>query len=377
MSRHSMLAVAACVALIVLGSLGLIACGDSSSDDAAAYAWAVGGSGGSGTILATTDGGAHWSAQTSGTRYGLWAVSFADTSHGWAVGGYAPIPSDLESIALILATTDGGSHWVPQYETAGEPLRTVACADADHVWAAGSGQTAVILASSDGGRTWTAQHVDDPVDHIDDIAFADTTHGWAVGTVGDIGEADGTGHVLATTDGGSHWSVQATLRGGTDWGLAFADTTHGWVVGGAPWGTQGGPGGSLARVWATSDGGATWTPAPVPEGIIAYLEAVACTDSSHVWTAGAASEDIYRSTDVGLTWLASTKSVKSSGVLAIAFSDSSHGWAVTLDGSLTSIIATTDGGVSWSRQVKMGEESGIAAQLIDITCPSAAEGSGQ
>jgi photosystem II stability/assembly factor-like uncharacterized protein len=46
--------------------------------------WAVGRT--TGLILATTDGGATWTAQTSGTTASLYGVSFANSTDGWAVG---------------------------------------------------------------------------------------------------------------------------------------------------------------------------------------------------------------------------------------------------------------------------------------------------
>src|SRR5205807_8618267 len=44
-----------------------------------------------GTILFTTNGGATWTGQTSGTSNSLYGVSFVDTSHGWAVGSSGTI----------------------------------------------------------------------------------------------------------------------------------------------------------------------------------------------------------------------------------------------------------------------------------------------
>ena len=49
----------------------------------ARHGWAVGHGG---TILATTDGGATWNAQSSGAIQTLYAVAFPDAAHGWAVG---------------------------------------------------------------------------------------------------------------------------------------------------------------------------------------------------------------------------------------------------------------------------------------------------
>jgi photosystem II stability/assembly factor-like uncharacterized protein len=55
-----------------------------------------------GGIFNTTDGGATWTAQTSGTSVTLQDVDFVDATTGWAVG------DDGE----ILNTTDGGATWV-------------------------------------------------------------------------------------------------------------------------------------------------------------------------------------------------------------------------------------------------------------------------
>src|SRR5690348_406622 len=52
------------------------------------------------TILATTDGGRHWTVQDSGPR-DLTSVDFVSSEAGWAVGTHA-----------VLATADGGAHWL-------------------------------------------------------------------------------------------------------------------------------------------------------------------------------------------------------------------------------------------------------------------------
>src|SRR5947207_1642864 len=55
--------------------------------------------GDSGTILRTTDGGATWKSQSSGTTNYLTGVSFTDANTGTVVGGNG----------TILRTTDGGA----------------------------------------------------------------------------------------------------------------------------------------------------------------------------------------------------------------------------------------------------------------------------
>ena len=62
--------------------------------------WAVGAGG---VIIATTDGGATWNAQTSGATADLAAVAFSDANHGRAEGAGG----------TALATADGGTTWGP------------------------------------------------------------------------------------------------------------------------------------------------------------------------------------------------------------------------------------------------------------------------
>ncbi len=54
--------------------------------------------GAEGTILHTTDGGATWTLQSSGTTVPLSGVTFVDANTGWAVG----------EGGTILHTTTGG-----------------------------------------------------------------------------------------------------------------------------------------------------------------------------------------------------------------------------------------------------------------------------
>ena len=190
----------------------------------ASHGWAVGNDG---TILATTDGGAHWVAQTSGTTQYLMSVSFTDSSNGWAVGGGG-------DVSPILGTTDGGAHWVAQTSETTAQLNSVCFTDASHGWAVGDEGT--ILATTDGGAHWVAQTsgtspslVTGLRPELKSVSFTDSSHGWAVGGDYDSGDVS---PILATTDGGAHWVAQTS---GTTEGLAsvfFTDSSHGWAVGG-------------------------------------------------------------------------------------------------------------------------------------------------
>lgn len=57
-----------------------------------------------GTILKTTDGGANWAPQSSGTNKILSSIFFTDANTGTVVG----------QDTTILRTTNGGTTWTPQ-----------------------------------------------------------------------------------------------------------------------------------------------------------------------------------------------------------------------------------------------------------------------
>ena len=93
-----------------------------------------------GAILATSNGGATWKAQSSGTGASLEGVTFANASDGWAVG----------YTGTIVATSNGGATWAPQYSGEDQYFLTgVAFANASDGWAVGD--DGAILATISGG----------------------------------------------------------------------------------------------------------------------------------------------------------------------------------------------------------------------------------
>jgi photosystem II stability/assembly factor-like uncharacterized protein len=255
----------------------------------ATHGWAVGDNG---TILATTDGGAHWTAQVSGTTNELKGVGFPDATHGWAVGD-----SDT-----IRATTDGGAHWTAQVSPfTNTLLNAVAFPNDTHGWAVDNYGT--ILATTDGGAHWTTQSSVD-LFHLNSVTFTDANHGWAVG---------GSGGVLVTTDGGAHWTIQKSGTTEDLYSVAFLpDASHGWAVG---------PAGAIL---ATTDGGAHWT--AQSSGTTDYLTSVAFTNASDGWAVGYAGA-ILATTDGGAHWSAQASGT-TNYLFSVAFTDATHGWAV-------------------------------------------------
>ena len=144
----------------------------------------------------------------------------ADASRGWVVG------TDWALVPLIVATTDGGATWTQQTSPSSAALAAISAPNASHAWAVGTGGT--IIATTDGGATWHPQN-SGVTDNLFDVAFPDAKQGWTVGR-----RADGHLLILVTTDGGTHWKRQAMstrVQQQRVNSLAFPDARHGWGVG--------------------------------------------------------------------------------------------------------------------------------------------------
>lgn len=192
------------------------------------HGWAVGDMGTEGSIHATTNAGATWSAQAGLSSYEFFGVSFADSSHGWAAG-YGTWSGIQHGI--ILATSNGGATWNVQYQGDRKGICAISFCDSSHGWAVGGG--GLILVTDNGGATWSGQ-VSGTTQDLRGVSFTDANHGWAVG---------GSGLVLATVDGGVTWTAQNTGIADQLTAVCFTDSTHGWAVG------------SYGTVIATSSGG--------------------------------------------------------------------------------------------------------------------------
>jgi photosystem II stability/assembly factor-like uncharacterized protein len=312
----------------------------------------------------TSDGGATWQPTTRvAADYSgpLDTLQFTDASTGWA-GGQA---------GEIMKTIDGGADWSAQSSGTSNDLNDLTFINASDGWTVGGGNdwlnsasSSVVLNTSDGGATWTQQTTGIsglPYD-LAGVAFVDALQGWAVGSR-DWGDISG-GVVVHTTDGGATWAQQSLPAVNTGVlssislnDVAFAsDGLHGWAVGEI----MGDAGGNSSVIVGTTDGGTTWVQQleyfPPTDGMSsdASLNSVACIDATHAVAVGFGNgfTEIFRTANGGATW---TRVVKPAAwgleLSDVVFADATHGWAVgdTYGGTM-SIIATADGGATWTRQ---------------------------
>jgi photosystem II stability/assembly factor-like uncharacterized protein len=195
-------------------------------------------------IQRTTDGGRTWHDVWARPRTHLGWIAFADARHGF-VGGDG----------FILRTRDGGRTWTRARMVLPRRLKgqrlfllrldptfvtlTIGFAVTDP--ASWSGP--VFLRTSDGGVHWS--HVRGTRD-VYDVDFVSRRLGFAIGT-----------SLYRTTDGGASWHKLHRPR--APFPLAavdFVDARHGFVAGGWPAVTERRP---SQVIFATSDGGRTWT----------------------------------------------------------------------------------------------------------------------
>ena len=309
----------------------------------ASHGWAVGSDQTANTalILVTSDGGVTWARESSGTADHLSSVCFPDNSHGWAVGWHYPSDesTDTTVVGTILATSDGGAHWSTQYAGNNTMLSAVSFPDASHGWVVGTDPAGGghILATSDGGAAWKVQSLG-TTESLSDVSFPDASHGCAVGYHGAI---------VTTSNGGATWTPQDSGTALDLGGVCFADASHGWAVGGVGvYDTHTAKDGSVILV--TVDGGATWT--LQRSGVGEHLQAVSFPDASHGWAAGVTNHPdsglMLATSDGGAAWKAQS-SGNTSPLTAVSFPDASHGWAVGYHGA---IVATSNGGATWTPQ---------------------------
>ena len=252
--------------------------------------WAVGIGG---LIEHSTDGGATWTPQQSGTDADLWSVSFVDSLHGWAVGGQ---PTNTAP-GVILRTGDGGATW-SDITPVGlkETLSNASFVNATHGWIGTA--DGHVLKTVDGGATWQTLTLAGAAKDYDTVDFVDASHGWA---------SAAKGLVLRTANGGRTWVASRLPRFGrysTIVQLAFVDRFDGWALVQNDWGES--------FLLATNDGGRSWRPLPIE----AQFTTGMCAKSlRNIWLIGEESWDYYdsqtptvfeHSTDGGFTWKTTT-----------------------------------------------------------------------
>ncbi len=354
-----------------------------------------------GTILKTSDGGATWQAENSGTSFNLFSIDFTDANNGWAAGEDTNNPS---LPGIILHTSDGGNTWVSQSYPASQPagMSGISFINSSAGVAVGQATGKTAFYTTDGGATWTAGAGLSGT--INSVQMVDASTGYAV-SGGNGGNGD-IGAIFKTTDGGASWTTNCgncTVSGitGTDIrSVFFVDSLHGFAAGaysndtkgrllettdgGSTWSCSsdssllgplsavtviGGANGAAHKVVAVGSGGVIlaaanvqWSDSAdtvatalaagsVPSGTAASLATVAFPGGGSTGFAAGSGGAVTKTTDSGSTWTLAAGSAGAASVYGSSFINASTGWMV---GSSGTVVKTTDGGITWASDNSTG-----------------------
>jgi photosystem II stability/assembly factor-like uncharacterized protein len=294
--------------------------------------WAAG-------ALRTTDGGAHWlnvAPPTIPDRSSGAAEFYLDATHGWVAEAAASSKACVDHV-VVFSTVDGGQTW---QEAA--PISVTVKSALDQIWLPDSG----------------------PMRTLD---FVDRQHGWMVVQAGPAnmlgGINPGVGALYRTTDGGLHWTLESTnlhlaalglggfgLGGGdsacyVNGGVSFISTETGWMQFLCP----GWPG-SEAALLVTHDGGTSWHVQQLAGNAACYCEAdlPVFFDAVHgIVRVLSPSIRLFATSDGGLTW--SPRSLPPTAGF-VDFVDPNNGWAIGGDSNAVQLTLyhTSDGGKTWT-----------------------------
>ncbi|MFD6492161.1 oxidoreductase [Streptomyces sp. NPDC060188] len=290
--------------------------------------------------------GPHWVLKDSGTDARFRGLSAVGRNSAWVAG----------SQGTVLRTTDGGAHWrdVSPAGAADLEFRDVEAFDARRavVLAIGEGEASRVFRTEDGGATWTESFRNtDAKAFYDCVTFFDARHGLAMSD-----PVDGRFRILSTSDGGRSWKVlpDRGMPAAQEGEAGFAASGQCLVTSGPRdvWLATGGA--ASARVLHSADRGLTWTATdtPVPAGDPARgVFALAFRDRVHGLAVGGdyrADQASPRAAAVtaegGRTWTTAGRPPPAyrSGVAWLPHSRTS-----ALAVGPTGTDLTTDGGRSW------------------------------
>ena len=263
--------------------------------------------GAEGLILTTTDAGATWIEDSSGTDYDFCAIDVVRGAPGWSAS--AIITGEH---GKVLYGTSG--YWRDRSIPTTDKLYAAFRFATGKAWVAGDWGR--IWKTTDYGQSWNLQH-ENTTYHLQTIYFISKNFGWSAGM---------SGSILKTTNGGDEWIDVSPNNFEFFRSIYFINYNLGWVVG------NGG------AIYSTTDGGDNWTQL-LPKITYETLTKISFVNENIGWIVGG-DGTILHTTDGGANW-GFQDSPGNGALMAACFPETGSGWACGYDGI---ILHTTDGG---------------------------------
>jgi photosystem II stability/assembly factor-like uncharacterized protein len=317
--------------------------------------WAVPSWGGPGDstlqeFTRTLDGGQQWTAGTIPglTGYATSMIFALDADSAW-IAFHHP---DLSG-GKIMHTYNGGQTWVHQ-STALFSSASEAYPNLVYFWDAQQGFLMgdptygyfEIYTTSNGGILWS--RVDST--NIPSILTGEYGYEREFTVIGDtIWFGTSKGRVFRSADRGQHWTAINTpfmTTGGRCRITEFRDASHGIVCD---------RNGSLAVMFETNDGGASWQAiSPVGTAYGRYMEYIPGTDSTYISSSNSGTDQgVSISYNDGHNWMPASASL-AGGFGVMNFPNALAGWAgqLNLAGGQGGILKYVGNTVGWTAQGK-------------------------
>ncbi|MDQ3022667.1 MAG: T9SS type A sorting domain-containing protein [Bacteroidota bacterium] len=168
-------------------------------------------SGDNGRILQTVNGGINWLSQNSTTSLPLYSIMFADESTGWAVGGLNDNNPLCDHLVIVLKTTNGGAAWLQQISGTGYLFNDLFVVNNQTAYVCNAGiccppfcivSTGSVLRTTSSGQNWSSSITGAGYS----VFFLDINNGWAL-TRHSSDVPPRLDKVYRTSNAGNNWQL--------------------------------------------------------------------------------------------------------------------------------------------------------------------------
>lgn len=253
-------------------------------------------------------------------------------------------------LLVLLASQPARAQWVAQPFSFDAPevvAYRFSVVDANVLWAVGYDENLAnrsVALSTNGGQAWGLRPVSALASHeaLSSISATSALNAWVSTT-----DTLGGGRLLHTTDGGLTWTAPAAPVFGphTPNFVHFFSANDGVAVGDP----SKAPADTFA-IFVTRNGGLSWRPAASVPAAVADENGVVLAPAvadGVIWFATDEGR-VFTSSDLGDTWRAVDSNTQPAEQYAVAFSDATHGIAVSVDNANQQFVhASSDGGLTW------------------------------